>query len=327
MTAAQAINTGVFALLAAAAACQAGAASVEVELRPRVSLSAATVALGDVAYLRSDDLRLITMFASLPLGHAPRTGSATSVSRETLMRWTRARLRTDSALVAWRGASEVTIESVGQTVAGAALEDTARVALGAWLAQRSTRFSLDAVVAPRDLDVPAGQQELRVRPLPVGTAVTARQRVWVDVFVDGGFVRAVPVDFAVAAYGQTWVTPAGIAHGAPLSAASLEAKEVDLAQAAASAAPLKLQPAAVVRSRRSLAAGAPVTGADVELMPTVARGEPVTLVSHDRGLELELHAEALQDGQVGQTVRVRVRGAAEPVVAQVVAPGRVRIRP
>lgn len=327
MTASHAISTGAFALLAAGAAVQATAASVAVELRPRVSLTGRTVSLGDVAYLRSDDLRLITMFAALPLGQAPRSGSATSVSRDSLMRWTRARLRTDGALVAWGGASEVTIESAGKTIAGAALEDTARLALSAWLTQRSKRFSMDAVVAPRDLEVPAGQQELRVRPLPAGTAVTARHRVWVDVFVDAGFVRAVPVDFTVAAYGEGWMTAVGVPRGAAVDAVSLQSQEIDLTQVASSAVPVKLDPASTLRARRNLAAGATVTGADLEPVPAVARGEPVTLVSQDRGLELELHAEALQDGQVGQSVRVRARGAAEPVLAQVVAPGRVRIRP
>lgn len=59
----------------------------------------------------------------------------------------------------------------------------------------------------------------------------------------------------------------------------------------------------------------------------VARGEWVTLLSRHRGIELESPAEALQDGQLGQAVRVRSAGASGSVVARVVAPGRVEIGP
>jgi flagella basal body P-ring formation protein FlgA len=314
-------------VLATSCACSAQAATLEVVLRSHVTVSGPAVSLGDVAQLRSDDLGLIRMFDALALGHSPRTGGASTVSRDTLMRWVRARAGTADARISWGGAAEVTIARAGASLAGAAVEESARLALGGWLKQRSTRFSMDAVVAPRDLDLPAGKQELRVRPLPVGSAVTARQRVWVDVFVDGAFSRAVPVDFAVAAYGPSWITPAGVARGASVSAGSFEAREINLAQIPAGAVPLQLAAETTVRARRTLAAGGAVTGHDVELLPAVARGEPVVLVSRDRGIELELQAEALQDGHVGQVVRVRARGLVQAVLAQVVAPGRVRIRP
>jgi len=59
----------------------------------------------------------------------------------------------------------------------------------------------------------------------------------------------------------------------------------------------------------------------------VARGEWVTLLSRNGGIELESPAEALQDARVGHPVRVRWPGAPGSVVARVVARGRVEIIP
>jgi flagella basal body P-ring formation protein FlgA len=65
--------------------------------------------------------------------------------------------------------------------------------------------------------------------------------------------------------------------------------------------------------------------AERDATPVVARGEWVTLLARHGGIELESPAEALQDGRVGQPVRVRPTGASGSIVARVVAPGRVEI--
>ena len=189
----------------AIAAGAAGAATVDIELRPQVAVPGGKVSLGDVAHLRSDDLETLKLFMAVPLGQAPRVGTSTELTRESLMRWVGARQRAGDTRVRWLGASEVSVQSVAHELSGFLIEQTARASLTGWLKQRATRFNVDPVVQPRDLAVPAGQLELRVRPLPGGDTVVARQRVWVDVHVNDEFVRAIAVDFSVAAYGPAWV--------------------------------------------------------------------------------------------------------------------------
>jgi flagella basal body P-ring formation protein FlgA len=176
--------------LALLAALPASAADVEVELRPRAVAQGAQVMLGDVAYVRGDELDAVVRLVRLPLGRAPRAGSQARLSRDNLQRWARSQLGSLASQANWTGADEVNISSVAQ---------------------------------------------------------------------DG--------------------------H----------------------------QPAAQVTGRRSA--------------PVVARGEWVTLLARQGGIELEGPAEALEDGQVGQPVRVRSAGSSGSIVARVVAPGRVEVRP
>jgi flagellar basal body P-ring formation protein FlgA len=265
---------------------------------------------------------------AVPLGQAPRAGTSIAISRETLMRWVGARLGpADDTRVTWRGAVEVTVRSVTHELSGFSIEQTARASLTEWLKQRASRFSAEAIVAPRDLLIPPGQAQLRVRPLPSGDLIAARQRVWVDAFVDGEFVRAVPVDFSVAAYRPAWVAPQGLARGVPVAAQSLERREIDVAAVGRKILPAELPSLGDLRSRRAVAPGVAVESMDIEPVPAVTRGEQVTVLARSGDMELEARAEALQDGQVGQTVRVRTASGTAPVVAQVVSAGRVRVQP
>jgi len=60
-------------------------------------------------------------------------------------------------------------------------------------------------------------------------------------------------------------------------------------------------------------------------MAGVTRGNVATLRSNSGGIRLESRVEVLQDGAVGQDVRVRLPGAGDAVLARVVAPGQVEV--
>lgn len=311
------------------AACAGGsvlAATVDIELRPAVSVSAGEVSLGDVAYLRSDDLAALQQFMALPLGRAPKAGTATSLTRDSLARWVGARLSPVGTRVTWRGAPEVAVQSVAHELSGFLVEQTARASLTGWLKQRATRFSVETVVPPRDVSVPPGQVALRVRPLPAEDTVASRQRVWVDVSVDNESVRSIAVDFTVAAYAPAWVSPRGVPASTRLPKQALQREEVSITAPGFRASP-PLEAAGELRTRRTIAPGSVVATGDVEAVPAVSRGEQVTLLAGDGALSLETRGEALQDGRVGQAVRVRAAGSASPVLAQVVSPGRLRVQP
>lgn len=176
--------------LALLAALPARAADVEVELRARAVAHGAQVMLGDVAYVRGDQLDAVVRLVRLPLGRAPRAGSQARLSRDSLQRWARSQLGSLASQATWTGADEVNISAVAQE-----------------------------------------------------------------------------------------------SH----------------------------QPAPQLAGHRSA--------------PVVARGEWVTLLARQGGIELEGPAEALEDGHVGQAVRVRSAGSSGSIVARVIAPGRVEVRP
>jgi flagella basal body P-ring formation protein FlgA len=306
------------------------AAAVEIELRPEVVLADPEVRLGDVAVLHSADIEAMRRLVDLPLGEAPRFGGEAVLERAALTRWIRSQAGLAPERIVWQGAERGRLRSAAQTLPGARIERTAYVALQQWLGQHSSRFDIDRSGLQHDIAMPAGKLELKARALPQGTRPTARMVVWVDAWVNGRFLRAVPVSFGVTAYGEAWVARAPMAAGALVRPGMLELREVDLAAQPASMAvpaPADGAQASRLRTLQPIKAGEPLGPANARTVSAVARGEQVTLRFNTGAMQLEARAEALQEGALGQTVRVRLGGAAESVRALVVDRGQVEAMP
>jgi len=305
-------------------------AQIEIELRPEVVAKQRQVLLGDVAFLRTTDLAAIQRLVELPLGPAPRPGSEAVMDRATLARWIRSQLGIASEQLSWRGAERSHVKGSLQVLPTQRIEQTARTALEQWLASRASRFDIESTGLSHDLNLPAGRVELSARSLPTGANPSARMVVWVDVSVDGAFARTVPVSFLVEAYREAWVAKSGVAPGAALAPTMLERREVAVSSQRAAvfaAGDATELPSAGLRSRRSLKAGEPLNAQNAERIMAVGRGEWVTLLLKTGGTQLEGRAEALQEGDLGQVVKVRMAGASSSVEALVVDRGRVEAMP
>ena len=77
--------------------------------------------------------------------------------------------------------------------------------------------------------------------------------------------------------------------------------------------------------KRSLRQGTPVDRGTVDFPPMVARGELVTIILRHGSMELSARGEARQDGQAGETIRVRNIGSERDILGRVVAPGVIEV--
>jgi len=321
----------VIALLAVLAPCAVAARAlasghVTIELRAEVEAAQRQVRLGDVAYLRTTDLGTMQRLLALPLGEAPRAGSEAVLDRELLARWIRLRAGIAPELLLWEGAQRAVVRTPVQAVTPERIEGAARAVLEQWLSSRAVRFSVEAAGLRDSISLPPGRAELKVRPLPAGGQPASRMVVWVDAWVDGAFIRTVPVSFAVEAYGDAWVTVAPAPAGAALARPLLEQRQVSITDRRAAPLAAAADPAAL-QATRTLRAGDALTTQNTRTAAGVERGQWVTLKFSAGGLQLEGRAEALQEGEPGQTVRVRLAGATQPVEARVVERGRVEAMP
>lgn len=214
----------VLALFGAARAAGAGApaARVSVELRPEVEVRGAQVWLGDVAILETDDLAALERLIAVPLGPAPRSGTVMRLERGPLLRWIRAQTGIPADQVSWRGPEGSSIRLALAEVSGGEVAARAAAALSSAVERAGWRPLLTPVQIPRDVSVPAGVVELAARSIPRAAVTSPRPTVWVDVRVDGRFVRTVPVVFELAlldAQNASAVAPRAGADPAPANPA------------------------------------------------------------------------------------------------------------
>lgn len=172
-------------------------------------------------------------------------------------------------------------------VPGERLARVARDRLQSALQHAGTPAVAGSVQVPPDVAVPAGRIELQARePMTTGLRGTATQR------------RTVWVD--VRADGRLVRTVAVSVEVLPASA---------VASARAEAAAVDARPAPAPAAR-ALA---------------VTRGSSATLRLSDGAIELESVVRVLQDGALGEQVRVRPANAGADIVARVVGAGRLEV--
>ncbi|HVI96828.1 MAG TPA: flagellar basal body P-ring formation chaperone FlgA, partial [Anaeromyxobacter sp.] len=114
------------------------------------------------------------------------------------------------------------------------------------------------------------------------------------------------------------------APGDALEPSSVEIREVEWS---GRTAPPARPGSTALRARRPVAAGEPLTRAQVEAAPEVARGAAATLRARRGAVELESRVEILEDGFAGQSVHVRLPGASSAIAARVTGPGTVEVIP
>jgi flagella basal body P-ring formation protein FlgA len=133
--------------------------------------------------------------------------------------------------------------------------------------------------------------------------------------ISGRAVVSVPVVAAVRT----------LRRGHTLSPEDLELRYVPLGQVPGEAfvLPEELEGFAV---RRSLPAGRPIRAQDVGAPLVVAKNAAVEIVYDRGGVTLLSMGRALDEGAVGDLVRVQASGQDRQVSAEIVAPGRVVIR-
>lgn len=203
----------------------------------------------------------------------------------------------------WAGADRVTISRRSRQLAESELKDLLQAALQrdhvkdrgelelrfgrAWTATTIP----DEPVSVRILDVPAtGLNQAFVCRFEIqcsGARVTEAQvllqaRIWRDVLVTSGPVR----------------------RGEPLRSADVKPERRDII-AVRDFVPTKVLDDGDLEITENLIAGVPLTGRSIRPRPVILRGALVEGQVRDGGIQISLKVEALEDGVVGQTLRVR----------------------
>lgn len=277
------------ALCASTAAAAPGAA---LTLLPEARVADDTVVLGQVAHVQSTDLALMRKLVHLPLGRAPQAGQVAVLQRDALLAWIRQQAGIAPDTLRLQGPAQVRVLRAGRQLQGEEIAHAALEALRSAMLAGGVAGEAQTRVLPRDIDVPPGALRLQVRPLD-GVALRRRLVAWVDVWSQDVFVRAVPVSLEISAAESL----AGISADLPLL-------------------PRNALPHAIPQ------------GGQPQEPAAVLRGEWATLRSIAGPVTLESRVEVLQEGRVGQKVRVRPSaGASAMVLARVIGRGQLELEP
>ncbi|MCE3261352.1 MAG: flgA [Pseudoduganella sp.] len=304
-------------LLLAGALC---AAPLHVHLPEAVTVAGRQPTLGEVAELHSAAAGLAAAAARLPLGSLPPGAASLTLERRELARLLQGRW--PACAPVWSGAMRVRVQAASQPLPGALALSTAAQQLQGVLAAAGLRAEVQALQAPPQIELPGGDIRLVARPLTLEQALRSRVSVVLDVLLDGAFLRALQLPFAVRAMGEAPHSARAWQPGQVLACDAVALQETDLAALAGPPAPPCV--ADGQRLRRSVAAGQVLLAADLEAVPAVQQGQSVRLQVRAGAVQLEARGTALTDAAVGERVAVRLAGGSA-VQATVIGPRLVKI--
>jgi flagella basal body P-ring formation protein FlgA len=189
------------------------------------------------------------------------------------------------------------------------------------------RAAAESAIAAGPGAVASASVDARLRlplcPVPLAALPQASGTVEVACPINAGWRLYVPV--RVSRAGPVLVLTRPVAAGTPIPADALALETRDLARLPASA----LDDASLAAgriARRALAAGNPLTAADLSLPPVIRRGQPVTLVARAGGVEVRSSGRALADATPGQAVSVENAGSRRVVQGVAQDSGEVWVR-
>ncbi|MFZ3125909.1 MAG: flagellar basal body P-ring formation chaperone FlgA [Acidovorax sp.] len=166
---------------------------------------------------------------------------------------------------------------------------------------------------PLRMEVSVGQLDSRLRLapcarvepyLPTGARLWGRTRLGLRC-VEGATAWNVFLPVTIKAFGPAWVLNGNVASGAVLTAADASEAEVDWA---AEAAPVIANPEQWVGqvAARQLMAGQAVRQSMVRAPHVFRTGAQVRVVAQGPGYSVTSSGQALSNGAVGQTIRIRM---------------------
>jgi flagella basal body P-ring formation protein FlgA len=231
-------------------------------------------------------------------------------SRPVGLDYVRIRLRqakVDPTVLAAESAAQCVVTRSAQTLTSDALIECARTFMEANIEAGDGKLVIEPSSRPKDVVLPVGLLALSAELAPA-SITGATRRVTVAVTVDGAPAVRVDVSLRVRRYAKVAVAKTTIARGALVTADLVAYEERDR---------MSLPPDVLcegdsldgLQAQQAIAANAPLTKRTATPPPVIRVGDTVTIVAGGDGIKISTPGVSDENGQVGQTIRVRNTGS------------------
>lgn len=298
-------------------ASAADGASAQVSFRPNVEVRAAVLRLGELAQIQCSDPKLGELLRGVELGVSPLVGA----SRPFTVAYTRVRLRAMGVRdeqITLLGPETVTVTRAAQSVPGDALAKIACAAVEPLAAGALVRVG----TPPRDLTLGQGELLLKARE-PHFYPGASSSSVGVEIYVDQHLETTIFVDVRLLRRTQVVVAARNLPAGTILTQSDLRVAEVPQEPGVVPMA----DPGLAVGRQLSVALdeGRPVPSMQLRAVSIVKYGARVKVICRSGSVAVVCTGEALQDGVMGQIIRVRNTASLQDFTARVVGSNQLEM--
>lgn len=295
--------------------------TARVEVRPESTVEVARVTLGDIAAI-SGDAGAIVRLGKISLGYAPHIG----MTRE---------IRRDQVVMAIRTAgfseSEVRIDSqainlvrrAGQVVDEQLIRAAVETEFFTKLRSENVTARLTRLSVPANIQVPAGQVEVRVNSASVRN-IFLPFSVPVEIRVNGTLVRTVPATCEIEAYADVFRAAKDLSTGTVVGEGDLRHENARIDRPVSNYVRdlNTLRGAALTRGVWS---GSALTRDSIAGVAVIKPGDPIRIEAGSGRMKIVVNGEAKASGRIGDRIAVKNSQTGTILQAFVVDKGIVKV--
>lgn len=291
-----------------------------ITVRPESEVAGSIAVLGDIALVQTQDRDLAIKLKKMELCPSPSPSRSRIVTKNDIIIALR-RIGENDRSISILSPNQVSITRSFNRVTGQQLFDVARtyaLAAASWpgtVEVESNNLSLDQ-------EIPSGKLEIRVKD-GIQKVRKGHNTLPVDILVDGRTYRTIYASITVRVIAPVLVASQTILRSTPLNESNTTTRQIDITNLnddliigtmpVGCSASIQIADGAVIR--RSWAAE-----------PSAIHSGDIVLVVAQSGLvRISDKGTAVQDGRVGQTIKVKLTNGSRDVLGTVTEPGLVTI--
>ncbi|WIW71014.1 flagellar basal body P-ring formation chaperone FlgA [Anaerosinus gibii] len=278
--------------------------SITINVYDTCNISGPDVLLGDIADIFGYDNSRIEQLRNLKVANAAAPGEDLVLTSELLgIRLSSAGV--DFSGIAWNIPPTIKIKTESQLISGDSLVQIAKNFVYGQIDLSSSEriYTVEASNLPRNCFLPLGDVQYKV-DLPYGVRYSAPTNVVVNIYINGAFYTKSMLRLQVTMQEPVVMATRSIAKGEMLTAGDLHLVTVDTSRLPAGYL-TNTNDAVGLVARRNINIGVPITKSLLDKEILIKRSDMINLLSKVNGVEIVVPGMAMQNGRVGDRIRVK----------------------
>lgn len=300
------------------------AEGITIIVAPEARVEGAFITLGQLAEVRGDDVPWVNSLCQLKLGSTPAPGSSIIMTKD-LLRMRLAATGSNFRGIVWDIPDNVKVTTSSQSVGGQTLiaKGIAAIQDQAGLGVNTGDLSITAIGSVQDVIIPMGPIVVTSN-LIYGIHYNRPTIVQVVITVNGQVFARKNLTFDAKLYQQVAVVKSQINPGEILTADNLRYERMDSGHLALGYF-TDINKAQGLMIKKALSPGMVVTESMLDKPLLMKRGNIVNVVARIGSMEVTTAGLAMQDGSVGQLIRIQNVNSKKNISATVLDASTVQV--
>lgn len=300
------------------------AEGITITIPAEVKVDGPFVTLVDVADIKGDDGERINRLGQLKIGSAAAPGGHVVLTKE-LLGIRLAAEGFDLSHIIWNLPELITVTTNSQTVKGQTLIDKGIMTIKEQIGSSASSADLTILPIGNVQDIQASVGNIAITSsLPYGVKYNTPTTLRMTVNVNGQATATMNLRFDVKLYRQVTVAASQISQGEVLTSEKLRYERMNTGRLATGYF-TDMSKVIGLETRRPLTPGMVITDLMLNKPIVIKRGNLVNIVARIGSMEVTTVGKAMQDGYVGQLIRVQNINSNKFISGKVLDEGTVQV--